>query len=198
MPEELIPQYQWIKEFCDAFGIPRCEMKGYEADDIIASYARSFSDTTIISSDKDLMQLMNDKVKFLDPQTYLEKTREDVFGKFGVYPEKIVDFLSLTGDASDNVPGVPSIGPKGAAELLFLFESLDGIYENIDRIAQKKKREALVNNKDVAFLSKQLVQLKDDLVCLPVETLRFDQQEREAFLMKWGFKSLLSRLKHTQ
>ena len=138
-PEDLIAQFDFVKNACDAFDIMRAEHSGFEADDVIASYVQKVScPCVIVSSDKDLMQLLNERVRFLDPITYQEKTSDDVVKKFGVRVDQLTDLLALMGDQSDNVPGVPGIGVKTASELLNQFGSLEKIYENIAQIKQKK------------------------------------------------------------
>jgi len=158
-PEDLIKQFPLVREVTKAMNIPSLEKEGVEADDIIATIARKAADedmdVTIISSDKDLMQLVTDRIKLYDPMKQKIIGIEQVFEKFGVYPEKILDLLSLAGDSADNIPGVPSIGPKTAAELINKYGSIDGIYENIAEIKQPKRKQVLSENKDNAYLSKR-------------------------------------------
>ena len=162
-PEELIPQFPLIREACQAFNVPVVEMKGYEADDLIATYVTKAQkqgvDVTIVSSDKDLMQLVTDEVTMLDPIRNREIGREQVHDKFGVYPDKVIDILSLAGDASDNVPGVPGIGVKTAAELITQYGSLEGLLAHTNEIKQPKRREKLQENVENARLSYELVTL---------------------------------------
>ncbi|NQV19996.1 MAG: DNA polymerase I [Rhodospirillales bacterium] len=166
-PEDLIPQFALIREAVKAFNVPSVEMAGYEADDLIATYARLATeagwDVTIVSSDKDLMQLVGPKVRMLDPM----KTRiigpEEVREKFGVGPERVIDVQALAGDSSDNVPGVPGIGVKTAAELINTYGDLDGLLAHADEIKQPKRREKLIENADLARISRQLVTLVDDV-----------------------------------
>jgi DNA polymerase-1 len=162
-PEDLIPQFPLFREACHAFHLPVIEKIGFEADDIIATYteqAKSHGcDVVIISADKDLMQLIDDHVSMIDPLKSKKIGRLEVFEKFGVTPDKVIEVQALIGDSSDNVPGVPSIGPKTAAELIGQFGSLEVLYENLDQVKQPKRRQTLEDNKDKAFVSKQLVTL---------------------------------------
>ena len=177
-PEDLIPQFPLIRQATEAFGLPSLELEGYEADDLIATYARCARERkikcVIVSSDKDLMQLVYDgEVRMLDPikQTYIGV--EQVFEKFGVSPDKVVDIQALAGDAVDNVPGVPGIGIKTAAELINLYGDLEGLIANISNIKQPKRRETLENNIENARISKKLVVLDDNVpIPVPLEDLK--------------------------
>jgi DNA polymerase I len=165
-PEDLIPQFGLIREATRAFNLPCIETEGFEADDIIASYARKAeavgAHTTIISSDKDLMQLVTDHVSMYDSMKDKQIGIEEVVEKFGVKPEKMIDLQALTGDSTDNIPGVPGIGPKTAAQLLEEFGDLDTILERASEIKQNKRRENLIEFADQARLSRELVTLKTD------------------------------------
>ena len=167
-PEDLVPQFPLIRDATRAFNLPCIEMGGFEADDLIATYARraaaSGASVRIVSSDKDLMQLIVDGViQLYDPMKNRILGPEAVMEKFGVGPELVVDAQALIGDSTDNVPGAPGIGPKTAAELLTTFGSLDAILERANEIKQQKRRETLINFADQIRLSRQLVTLKDDV-----------------------------------
>lgn len=201
-PEDLIKQFPLVREVTKAMNIPSLEKEGVEADDIIATIARKAADedmdVTIISSDKDLMQLVTDRIKLYDPMKQKIIGIEQVFEKFGVYPEKILDLLSLAGDSADNIPGVPSIGPKTAAELINKYGSLDSIYENILEIKQPKRKQVLSENKDNAYLSKSLVTLKDNVKLIEdleqIKLQEIDQEKLANFYHKHGFNALLAKL----
>lgn len=201
-PEDLVPQFPLFREACTAFNLPVIETDGFEADDIIASYAKqakeSGFDVVIVSADKDLMQLVNDHVTMVDPLKNKTISYPEVMEKFGVPPHLVIDAQALIGDSSDNVPGVPSIGPKTAAELIQTYGSLDGIYENLEKIKQPKRREVLTQHKDMAYLSKKLVTLRDDVpLPLTLDDLKrheLDIAKASAFLMAQNFKTLTSRL----
>lgn len=192
-PDDLVPQFEWVRDAVDAFGIPRVQAEGFEADDLMASYAHCDEPVVLVSSDKDLLQLLSDRVRVIDPITYQEKTAHDVMKKFGVSVSCIADALALMGDSSDNVPGVPGIGQKTAAELLNAFGSLDAIYENIEKISQKKRRESLEFYKNQAYMSKRLVEL---LPIAPTKDIPLNTEAYvEKFLKQWKFDSLLKRYK---
>ena len=167
MPDDLQVQIPHIKEVIEAFNIRAVEKAGFEADDIIGTLARRAEaegcEVVIISGDKDLCQLISPQITMLDTMKDKVMDRAAVESKYGLGPEHIVDMLALTGDSSDNVPGVPGIGPKTAQELLSQYGSLDGIYEHLDEITKKKAREALEQNREQAYLSKQLVTIDTDV-----------------------------------
>jgi DNA polymerase-1 len=170
-PEDLVPQFPLIRDATRAFNLPCIEMGGYEADDLIATYARQAASAgamvRIVSSDKDLMQLIVDGIiQLYDPMKNRLLGPEAVMEKFGVGPDKVIDVQALIGDSTDNVPGAPGIGPKTAAELMGMFGSLDAILERANEVKQPKRRETLINFADQIRLSRQLVTLKDDV---PVE-----------------------------
>ena len=170
-PEDLVPQFPLIRDAVRAFNLPCIEMGGFEADDLIATYARQAAKAgatvKIVSSDKDLMQLIEDgRIELYDPMKNRPLGPDAVMEKFGVPPEKVVDAQALIGDSTDNVPGAPGIGPKTAAELINMFGSLDAILERANEVKQQKRRETLINFADQIRLSRQLVTLKDDV---PVE-----------------------------
>tara|TARA_Y100001960_G_scaffold278197_1_gene309480 strand:+ start:31 stop:2802 length:2772 start_codon:yes stop_codon:yes gene_type:complete len=166
-PEDLAPQFEYIRKSVEAFNLPSIELTNYEADDLIATYAKQIvkagAKVTIISSDKDLMQLVSDKVRLYDPVKFKVLGKKEVIEKFGVEPEKVIDVQSLAGDSSDNIPGVPGIGIKTAAELINKYKNLDNLLRKAEEIPQKKRKETLLENKDKALLSRQLVTLKNDV-----------------------------------
>jgi DNA polymerase-1 len=201
-PEDLIPQFEQIREATRAFGLPCIDMENYEADDIIATYARQAAEAgievTIVSSDKDLMQLVGGRVSMRDPMKNLEIGPQQVVEKFGVPPEKVVEVQALAGDSVDNVPGVPGIGVKTAAQLIHEFGDLESLLDRAEEIKQPKRRQNLLDYADQARVSRRLVELKDDV---PVESdlAAFGLQDPDpdtlrAFLERYEFKSILARL----
>jgi len=201
-PDDLIPQFQLVDQLIEALGLPEIKIPRFEADDIIGSaviqWKKYFDEILIASGDKDLMQFVDGPVKMLD--TMKEKTygREDVKDKMGVYPEQIMDYLSLIGDSSDNIPGVDGIGPKGAQNLIEEFGTLENILNNVDVIKNKRCQVALTTHKDKAFLSKELVKIVCDL---PLKHSYEDtaykltlRPELEEFLNRVGFRSWLTKL----
>ena len=170
IPEELIPQFPIIREAVDALNLNYLEMEGYEADDLIATYAQKALDqnyeVVVVSADKDLMQLIRPGVEYYDPMKDKFFTPDDVKEKFGVFPDKVVDVQALAGDSIDNIPGVPGIGLKTAAELINQFGSLQEVLSRASEIKQNKRRETLLTHKNDAELSLKLVTLKNDV---PVE-----------------------------
>ena len=166
-PEDLIPQFSIIRDATKAIGLPVVEMEGFEADDLIATYSTIAKNikkkVIIISSDKDLMQLVDDDIILFDPMKQFWINQEQVFEKFGVYPDRVIDVQSLAGDSSDNIPGVPGIGIKTAAELINQFDNLDQLLTRASEIKQNKKRENLIEFADQARLSRSLVTLKKDV-----------------------------------
>ena len=169
-PEDLIPQFELIRQATKAYGLPCLEMEGYEADDIIATYVETAKnngwEATIISSDKDLMQLVSSQTIMWDTMKNKKIDIEQVREKFGVDPSLVIDVQSLAGDSVDNIPGATGIGIKTAALLINEFGSLKNLLENTQKIKQPKRREVLVNESDKILISKQLVTLKTDV---PVE-----------------------------
>ena len=201
-PEELVPQFPLVRDAAQAMSLPVLEMPGFEADDLIASFAKQAEQQNkpclIVSSDKDLMQLVRGSVTMLDPMKNRPIGAPEVMEKFGVSPDKVVDVQSLAGDSTDNVPGVPGIGIKTAAELINQFGDLDSLLSNAETIKQPKRRENLITYAEQARISRQLVQLKDD-VDLPlsideVKTPEQDQDRLMTFLAEQGFKSLIASL----
>ncbi|MFK7902880.1 MAG: DNA polymerase I [Nitratireductor sp.] len=166
-PEDLRPQFGVIRQATQAFNVACIEAAGFEADDIIATYAKQAREVggkcTIISSDKDLMQLITPDVIMYDTMKDRRVGIDQVVEKFGVQPEKMIDLQSLAGDSTDNIPGVPGIGPKTAAQLLEEYGNLETLLERASEIKQNKRRENLIEHADLARISKQLVTLKDDV-----------------------------------
>ena len=166
-PDDLAPQFEYIRKAVDAFNVPRIEQINYEADDLIATYAEKIiadgAKVTIISSDKDLMQLVSDKIRLYDPMKNKEIGEKEVIEKFGVKPTQVIDVQSLAGDSSDNIPGVPGIGIKTAAELINKYKNLDNLLKNANDIPQKKRKQTLIENNKSALLSRKLVTLKKDV-----------------------------------
>ena len=203
LPPELAPQFPLIREATDALGICGVEQHGYEADDLIAAYARAFVETggrvTIVSSDKDLMQVVEDgRVEMLDPIKQKPIRAAEVFEKFGVTPDKVIEVQALAGDPTDNVPGVPGIGIKTAAGLIAEYGDVETLLANLDRIKQPKRRQALEENRENALLSKRLVTLdRDAPLPAPMEDLAARAPEPgklSAFLKLHGFRSIQHRL----
>ena len=201
-PEDLLPQFPLVRKAVEAFNLPAIEKVGYEADDLIATYACKAKDAgmkvRIVSSDKDLMQLVGNGVELYDPMKSKVISIPQVQEKFGVTPDKVLDVLSLIGDSSDNVPGVPGIGPKIAAELITTFGSLDQVLERAGEVKQNKRRENLINFSDQAKLSRELIKLDCDVaVPLELEDLKVREPDYSLlyhFAQKHNFKSLLSKL----
>ena len=202
-PEELVPQFPLIKQASEAFNLHTIEIEGFEADDIIATYARQATEAgaevTIVSSDKVLMQLVDDKVGMFDEMKNRRIGRDEVFVRFGVGPEKVVEVQALAGDSVDNVPGVPGIGVKTAALLINEYGDLDALLERAGEIKQYKRRENLIEFADMARISLQLVTLKDDVpVDLPVDELDVPPHELTK-LVPWlatqGFDAILAELR---
>ena len=200
-PEDLAPQFSYIRKSVEAFNLPSIELTNYEADDLIATYAKKIisagATVTIISSDKDLMQLINDKIRIFDPMKSKIIGAKEVKEKFGVKPDQVVDVQSLAGDSSDNIPGVPGIGIKTAAELIKKYDSLDNLLKNLEEIKQKKRKETLINNKDNAILSRKLVTLKNDVpVEKKIDSFQLKEVNKERlynFLKDMEFNRLLSQ-----
>ena len=200
-PEDLAPQFEYIRKAVKAFSLPSVELINYEADDLIATYAKKIVDAgskvTVISSDKDLMQLVSEKIRLYDPMKNKVLGENEVFEKFGVKPNQVIDVQSLAGDSSDNIPGVPGIGVKTAAELINKYKTLDVLLKNINEIPQNKRRETLLANKDKAILSKKLVTLKENVPVKenPEEFImrNVDREKLFEFLREMEFNRLLSQ-----
>lgn len=201
-PEDLVPQFPLMRRATRAFGVPCLELPGYEADDLIAAYACKVRDAggevTIVSSDKDLMQLVGDRVSMLDTMKNLKIGREQVIEKFGVPPEKVVDVQSLCGDSVDNVPGAPGIGIKTAALLINEYGDLDTLLARAGEIKQPKRRDTLIEFADQIRLSRELVRLDCDTpLPEPVDDLAIkepDHAELAAFLEEMEFRTLARRV----
>ncbi len=199
-PDDLIPQFDYIRQSVKAFNLPSIELINYEADDLIATYVEKILDlgakVTIVSSDKDLMQLYKKGVRIYDPMKNKFINNDDVHNKFGVTPEKVIDVQSLAGDSTDNVPGVPGIGIKTAAELINQYGTLENLLKNASKIKQNKRRETLINNKEEAIISKKLVTLKKDVpVKNKIEEFilkSVNQDKLYSFLREMEFNRLLS------
>ncbi len=204
-PPELVPQFALIRDATRAFNVPAIELPGFEADDLIASYAEAAvaegEDVIIVSSDKDLMQLINPNVTMLDPMKNRKIGPDEVIEKFGVPPDKVVDVQALCGDSVDNVPGIRGIGVKTAAELINTYGSLDALLDRAAEIKQPKRRESIIEGAEMARISRELVRLKAD-VPLPAPLSSFEKRQPDpatlhAFLTEQGFRSLAQRLAGT-
>lgn len=202
-PEDLVPQFPWVRDATRAFGAPSIEMDGFEADDLIATYARQAeakgARVTIISSDKDLMQLVTEKIVMLDTMKNKDIGLVQVKEKFGVSPDRVIDVQALAGDSVDNIPGVPGIGVKTAVLLLEEYGTLENLLDHAEEIPQKGRREKLLANKEMALISKQLVTLKTDV---EVETALEDfavsdpdVEELFDFLERMTFRTLTARVR---
>ena len=199
-PDDLAPQFEYIRKSVLAFNLPSVDLLNYEADDLIATYVdqilKSGAKVTIVSSDKDLMQLYKKGVRIFDPMKNKFINEDDVFKKFGVDASKVIDVQALAGDSSDNVPGVPGIGVKTAAELINKYGTLEKLLKSTHEIKQNKRRETLIENQDKALISKELVTLKHDA---PVDReltefklKEIDKDKLYEFLREMEFNRLLS------
>ncbi|MDC0057249.1 DNA polymerase I [Alphaproteobacteria bacterium] len=204
-PEDLIPQFDLIKKCVAAFNIPQIELEGYEADDIIATYSAEATkldiQSLIVSSDKDLMQLVNDKVEMLDPMKNKKIGIEQVIEKFGVEPKKVVQIQALTGDKVDNIPGAPGIGPKTALELINKYGDIDGLIKNADKIKQEKRKNIIRNSENDIRVSLELVKLDHNVnLTLPISKIKSfselntSKDSINKFLNAQGFKAIQQRL----
>ena len=199
-PDDLAPQFEYIRKSVLAFNLPSVELMNYEADDLIATYTDKIlnagAKVTIVSSDKDLMQLYRKNVRIYDPMKNKFISEDDILNKFGVDSSKVIDVQALAGDSSDNVPGVPGIGIKTAAELINKYVDLENLLESAHEIKQNKRRETLIENKDKALISKKLVTLKHDapIKIAPNEFLLkdIDKDKLYKFLREMEFNRLLS------
>ena len=200
-PDDLAPQFAYIRKAVEAFNVPSVEQLNYEADDLIATYAKQITESgakvTIISSDKDLMQLVSEEIRLFDPMKSKVIGTKEVHEKFGVKPEQVIDVQSLAGDSSDNIPGVPGIGIKTAAELINKYKNLETLFKNLKDIKQKKRKETLVENQESAFISKKLVTLKNDVpVKNKIESFLIKEIKKDKlynFLREMEFNRLLSQ-----
>src|SRR5579871_4169745 len=201
-PDDLIPQFALIRDAVRAFDLPCLEQNGFEADDLIATYARLATErgatTTIVSSDKDLMQLVTDKVVMYDTMKDRRIGIPEVIEKFGVPPEKVVEVQALAGDSTDNVPGVPGIGVKTAAQLIIEYGDLETLLKRAGEIKQPKRREALIENAEKARISRQLVLLDDKVkLDVPLNELAVHEPDAHkliAFLKAMEFSTLTRRV----
>ncbi|MDC3023664.1 DNA polymerase I [Pelagibacteraceae bacterium] len=205
-PDDLIPQFPLIRECVKSFNIPQLEIEGFEADDLIATYVnlaeKDKIETIIVSSDKDLMQLVGKNVTMLDPMKNKKIEIKDVEEKFGVQPGKVIFIQALTGDKVDNIPGAPGIGPKTASQLINEYNDIDGLIKNLDKIKQEKRRKILKESENDIRISLELVTLKND-VKIPdginkIKTyneLKNENNNIFEFLKEQGFRSTSERLK---
>ena len=199
-PDDLAPQFDYIRKSVLAFNLPSLELINYEADDLIATYVEMIlkegAKVTIVSSDKDLMQLYKKNVRIYDPMKNKFISEEDIRNKFGVGASKVIDVQALAGDSSDNVPGVPGIGVKTAAELINKYGDLEKLLKSAHEIKQNKRRETLIENKDKALISKKLVTLKSDAPVnknlTDLELKSIDKDKLYKFLREMEFNRLLS------
>jgi len=199
-PDDLAPQFEYIRKSVLAFNLPSVDLVNYEADDLIATYVdqilKKGAKVTIVSSDKDLMQLYRKDVRIFDPMKNKFISEEDIQKKFGVDSSKVIDVQALAGDSSDNVPGVPGIGVKTAAELINKYGNLEKLLKSAHEIKQNKRRETLIENKDKALISKQLVTLKQDApvdrALTEFQLKEIDKDKLYKFLREMEFNRLLS------
>src|SRR5271169_2066550 len=201
-PDDLRPQFPLIRDAVHAFDIPCLEQAGFEADDLIATYVRlaceAGATATIVSSDKDMMQLVNDGVVMFDTMKDKKIGRAEVIEKFGVPPEKVIEVQALIGDSTDNVPGVPGIGVKTAAQLIAEYGDLETLLKRASEIKQDKRRQSLIDNAELARLSKKLVTLDDHVkLDVPIGDLAVHEPDHKrliAFLRAMEFSSLTRRV----
>jgi DNA polymerase I len=204
MPEELKVQLDHLDEILDAMNIPAIRAEGFEADDVLATLSKRLPEDVelfIVTGDQDAMQLVNGRVKVLRTTRGVSETktygRDEVVQEYGVTPEQIPDYKALTGDASDNIPGVRGIGPKGAAALLKEFGTVEGIYENLDKISAKGTRKKLEEGRESAFMSLELARMRFDApVEFDPEALRFEgigPETRDVVIRRYEFRSLAPR-----
>ena len=202
MPDDLIPQIPYIRRVCEAFHIPVIDFTGHEADDIIGTLSKKAGEmnlrTVIVTNDKDLLQLVTDDVIVLDTK------KDDFFidaagveAKLGVRPDQVADLLGLWGDASDNIPGAPGIGEKGARELIQTFDTLDNLLDNYDKVKKKSQKESLRDNREIILMSRDLAVIRRDLpIELDLEELALGEPDRNAafeLFSELGFKSLTEK-----
>src|SRR3954453_9348135 len=201
-PDDLIPQFRFIREAVHAFDLPCIEQAGFEADDLIATYARlaceAGASATIVSSDKDLMQLVTDCILMYDTMKDKRIGIPEVIEKFGVPPNKVIEVQSLIGDSTDNVPGVPGIGVKTAAQLIGEYGDLETLLARANEIKQEKRRQALIDNAEKARISKMLVTLDDKVKLeVPLADLAVHEPDHKrliSFLKKMEFSTLTRRV----
>ena len=201
-PPELVPQFALVRDATAAFGVPAIELDMFEADDLIASYACAATEagfrTTIVSSDKDLMQLVGERVTMQDPIKQKPIGPAEVMEKFGVPPGQVVEVQALMGDSVDNVPGVPGIGPKNASQLIQEFGTLEAVLEAAPAMKPSKRRDMLIAHAGDARISRKLVELSCDVpLPMPLDALRAKEPDRAtlvAWLLGMGFRSTVARL----
>ncbi|MDR2705982.1 MAG: DNA polymerase I [Planctomycetaceae bacterium] len=205
MPEDLRPQIGFAREVLDAMGVLPLGVSGFEADDILATIARMTAEQNgncvLVTSDKDCRQLINDQVSLFNLRKQSYYRTKELLDDWGIKPEQVVDFQSLVGDATDNIPGVPLIGQKIASELLNKFGTLENIFEHVSEVAGKKRQENITNNKELALMSRQLVRLRNDV---PIEidwTINeykgINNEKLRELFQRFGFKSLLTKIADT-
>ena len=206
-PEDLIPQFEIIKNCVKAFQIPQIELEGYEADDIIATYTnlaqKKNISSLIISSDKDLMQLVTDKVQMLDPMKNKSIGIDEVIEKFGVKPDKVIQIQALTGDKIDNIPGAPGIGPKTALELIKEFGDIEGLIKNANLIKQAKRKKIIQDSESNIRVSLELVKLEKNVKLpllideiIPYSKIKNSSVNIKEFLVNQGFRVIMQRLEN--
>ena len=206
-PDDLIPQFDLIKKSVDAFNIPQLEVEGYEADDIIATYTglaqKQNIESLIISSDKDLMQLVGDKVTMLDPMKNKKIGVNEVIEKFGVEPNKVIQIQALTGDKIDNIPGAPGIGPKTALELIKEFDDIEILIKNSNNIKQEKRKKIIQDSAQDIRVSLELVKLAKDISLpisideiIPYSEIQSGSKKINQFLIEQGFRTIIQRLEN--
>lgn len=207
-PPGLIPQFPYFRRVLDGLKVSRLELPGYEADDIIATLCKTLAgsdcDCIVVSSDKDLMQLVSDDIKLLDSAKDCWIRAEEVKAKFGVGPEQIIHVMALTGDRADNIPGVDGIGAKTAIALIRRFGTLENLFDRLDEVAHSglrgpaRVRKILEDGKDVAFLSRELATAKRDVpIAIELEQLRFsgfDQEKLRSLFSELEFMNLITLL----
>ncbi|NOQ47211.1 MAG: DNA polymerase I, partial [Desulfobulbaceae bacterium] len=167
MPDDLVPQIPYIRKMVAAYNILSMEHDDQEADDLIASAARQLTASgckvVIVSGDKDLLQLVSDRVSMWDPMSDRLMDEEAVKEKYGVGPELLLDYFALTGDSADNIPGVPGVGPKTALKLISRYKNLEGLYASVDELKKSKMKERIIDHRDDAFLSRDLIRLNKEV-----------------------------------
>ncbi len=201
-PDDLIPQFELVREATRAFNVACVDMPGFEADDLIATYAEKAKEmgaqVTVVSSDKDLMQLVDERVTMLDAMKAKEIGPDQVIEKFGVGPDRVIEVQALAGDSSDNVPGVPGIGLKTAAQLIIEYGDMEGVLAHAEEIKQPKRRQNLIDHAEDARVSKELVTLKRDVpIEVPLSDFAVQEPDRDellGFLAAQDFKKLIERV----
>lgn len=206
-PEDLIPQFDLIKQSVKAFNIPQLELEGYEADDLIATYTHQATKlnipSLIVSSDKDLMQLINDQVEMFDPMKNKKIGIKEVVEKFGVKPNKVIQIQALTGDKIDNIPGAPGIGPKTALELIKQFGDIDELIKNVEKIKQEKRKNIIRDSETDIRISLELVKLDNNVhlplsidKIIPYSELQNQLKNIKQFLIEQNFKTIIQRIEN--